>query len=157
MSDKKTMYHITEGVFLTTPPVLDRSIQLLMFRDPDDKEYRIIITRGALAEDQTPEQWVEQEMENLRFRLPGFQTEGKLLKHQIGPAKLDVIQVANRYLDTGDTVRQVQSVVKIPKHPIYNPVDLDVLVFTLQTNNEEFTEYQRKHYVQIINSYSPAI
>lgn len=157
MSNKSQMYHLTEGVFLTTPPVMDRSIQILMFRDPEEKEYRIVITRAALAEDQTQEAWVEQEMENLRFRLPGFQTEGKQLKHQIGPAKLDVIQIANRYFDDGDVVRQVQSVVKLPKHKTYNPANRDVLVFTLQANNEEFTEYQRKHYVQIINSYSPAV
>ncbi|QZY96377.1 DcrB-related protein [Pantoea dispersa] len=157
MSHKSIMYPMTEGVFMTTPPVLDRSIQILMFRDPDDKEYRIVITRAALAEEQTQEQWVEKEMENLRFRLPGFQTEGKLLKHQIGPAKLDVIQVANRYLDEGEVVRQVQSVIKLPQHHRYNPVGRDVLVFTLQTNIDEFTDYQRKHYVQIINSYSPAL
>ncbi|MEB5973376.1 DcrB-related protein [Pantoea dispersa] len=157
MSNKSIMYSMTEGVFMTTPPVLDRSIQILLFRDPDDKEYRIVITRAALAEEQTQEQWVEKEMENLRFRLPGFQTEGKLLKHQIGPAKLDVIQVANRYLDEGEVVRQVQSVIKIPQHPTYNPADLDVLVFTLQTTINEFTDYQRKHYVQIINSYAPAL
>ncbi|HBZ14762.1 DcrB-related protein [Pantoea sp. NPDC088449] len=156
MDNKNTMYHIAEGVFMTAPPVMDRSIQLLMFRDPDDKEYRVIITRAGLAEEQTQEEWVEKEMENLRFRLPGFQTEGKMLRHQIGPAKLDVIQVANRYLDDGEIVRQVQSVVKLPKHSRYNPIERDVLVFTLQAN-EEFTEYQRKHYVQIINSYSPAV
>ena len=157
MSSKNTMYSITEGVFITEPPVMDRSIQILMFRDPSDHEYRVVITRAALAKEQTQEEWIEKEMENLRFCLPGFQIEGKQLKHQIGPAKLDVIQVANRYLDEGDVVRQVQSVIKLPKHERYNPIERDVLVFTLQANNEEFTEYQRKHYVQIINSYSPAI
>lgn len=156
MSMQNISYSLYEGSFISPQPVLDRSINLLMFRDPDAKEYQIIINRATLAEDQDLEAWCEVEINNLRNKLPGFQTEGKLLKHEIGPAKLSVVQIANRYLNDGDTIRQVQSIVRLPQHPRYNSLGYDILVFTLNAA-DEFTDYQRKHYVQMINSFAPDI
>lgn len=156
MSMQNISYNLYEGTFLSPKPVLDRSINLLMFRDPDDNEYQIIINRATLEEDEDLEAWCEAEMDNLRNKLPGFQVEGKMLKHEIGPAKLAVVQVANRYLHDGDTINQVQSVVRLPKHSSYNRKGLDIMVFTLNAS-ADFTDYQRKHYVQVINSFAPEI
>ncbi|SFN56357.1 hypothetical protein SAMN05216516_110103 [Izhakiella capsodis] len=155
---KNTMdsYNIYEGNFLTTAPILDRTINILMFRDPNDQEYQIIINRTELAEDQTVEDWCEIEMENLRNKLPGFQPEGKLLKDAIGPLKLPVIQIANRYLNDGDIIRQVQSIISLPKNSTYNENGREIIIFNLNTKNE-FTDYQRQHYVRVINSFSPII
>ncbi len=86
----------------------------------------------------------------------GFQVEGKLLKHEIGPAKLPVVQVANHYLQDGKKFRQVQSIMQLPYHSLTNTDGRSVLIFTLNTDGE-FTEYQRKHYVQIINSFNPHV
>ncbi len=154
MSKTPYTYSLFEGTFKTPVPVLDRSINLLMFRDPDNCEYQIVITRTSLGEEQTPERWCESEMEALRNKLPGFQIEGKLIKHEVGPAKLAVVQVANRYLHDGETIRQVQSVIKLPQHIHYNTEGRDVLIFTLNAK-KEFTAHQRKHYVQVINTFMP--
>jgi len=149
-------YHLYEGTFLSPEPIFDRSIQILMFRDPDEKEYQLMINRTMLDEEQTIESWCESEMDALRNKLPGFKTEGKLLKTEIGPAKLEVVQVANRYLNEGAIKRQIQSILKLPSHPRYNALGRGVIIFTL-SSDEEFTEHQRKHYVQVINSFSPEI
>lgn len=156
MSMSNVSYSLYEGTFLTSQPILDRSIQILMFRDPEGHEYQVIINRATLAEDQDMEAWSEMEMENLRNKLPGFTTEGKLLKHEIGPARLQVVQVANRYLNEGRIIRQVQSMVKLPQNNRYNQLERDLIVFTLNAEGD-FTDYQRKHYVQVINSFSPDI
>ncbi|MGQ8776510.1 DcrB-related protein [Serratia sp. NA_112.1] len=156
MNQHTYSYSLYEGTFLSPPPIFDRSIQLLMFRDPDDHEYQLIINRTMLDEDQEIEAWCEAEMDKLRHKLPGFKTEGKLLKHEIGPAKLQVVQIANRYLSEGEIKRQIQSIIKLPQHSRYNPLGRDILIFTLNSV-DEFTEYQRKHYVQVINSFSPDI
>ncbi|NDJ56604.1 DcrB-related protein [Enterobacteriaceae bacterium 4M9] len=156
MSSKHFSYQIYEGSFLTPPPVLDRTLNILMFRDPEENEYQIFVTRTSLEEDQTISEWCEAETENLQNNLPGFQIEGKQLTHEIGPNKLSALQVANRYLDEGNVVRQVLSIIKLPQHPRYNPDDRNVIIFTLNAN-QEFTEYQRKHYVKIINSFIPEV
>ncbi|MFJ3458555.1 DcrB-related protein [Scandinavium goeteborgense] len=147
-------YSLFEGSFITAAPVLDRSVNILMFRDPDDKEYNLLINRTLLDEDQTIDTFCETQIENLRNTLPGFQVEGKLLKNEIGPAKLVVIQLANRYLQDGKTIRQVQSVMKLPMHNQANPSGRGVIIFTLHVE-DEFTEFQRKHYVQVLNSFNP--
>ncbi|EKN6260678.1 DcrB-related protein [Yersinia enterocolitica] len=157
MNANSSTYSIFEGTFLTTAPVLDQSVNILMFRDPDNHEYTIIINRALLDEEQTPEDFCEKEMEALRNKLPGFQIEGKLLKHELGPAKLPVVQVANNFLQDGEITRQVQSIVLLPYHAISNPANRVVLIFTLTTAGGEFTEHQRKHYVQIINSFNPKV
>lgn len=149
-------YSIFEGTFLTPAPVLDRSVNILMFRDPDNHEYNIIINRTLLEEEDTSETFCEKEMDALRNKLPGLQVEGKLLKHEIGPAKLPVVQVANHYLQDGKKFRQVQSIMQLPYHSLTNTDGRSVLIFTLNTDGE-FTEYQRKHYVQIINSFNPHV
>lgn len=157
MSATSSNYSIYEGTFLTTAPILDQSVNILMFRDPDNHEYNIIINRTLLDEKETPETFCEKEMEALHNKLPGFQIEGKLLTHKLGPAKLPVVQVANNFLQNGERTRQVQSIVLLPHHPISNPDNRVVLIFTLTKTGGEFTEHQRKHYVKIINSFNPKV
>ncbi|MGV3346066.1 DcrB-related protein [Enterobacteriaceae bacterium LUAb1] len=154
MSTKQLSYKLYEGTFQTEEPVLDRTVNLMLFRDPDGKEYQIIITRVSLQEDQTPEEWCETELSRLQNTLPGFQMDGKQLTHAIGPAKLPVIQVANRYLLDGNMTLQVQTIIKLPQHSRYNPAETDMIIFSLNAI-DDFTEYQRKHYVQVINSFTP--
>lgn len=96
----------------------------------------------------------ESQMEILRNQLPGFQLEGKLLRHETGPSKLPVVQIANSYLQEGKTIRQVQTIIQLPYHIVTNPTRREVLIFTLYSERD-FTEFQRKHYVQIINSVNP--
>ena len=62
MSAISSTYSIFVGTFLTTAPVLDQSVNILMFRDPDNHEYTIIINRALLDEEQTPEDFCEKEM-----------------------------------------------------------------------------------------------
>ncbi|AJJ11778.1 hypothetical protein CH64_3119 [Yersinia rohdei] len=157
MNATSSNYTIYEGTFLTTAPTLDQTVNILMFRDPEKNEYNIIINRALLTEEETPETFCEKEMEALRNKLPGFQIEGKMLTHELGPAKLPVVQVANNYLQNGERTRQVQSIVLLPHHAISNPDNRVVLIFTLTRTGGEFTEYQRKHYVKIINSFNPKV
>lgn len=147
-------YSLYEGTFLSPAPVQDRSVNILMFRDPDNNEYNIIINRARLEEKQSVKNYCESQMEVLRFKQPGFQIEGKLLTRKIGPAKISVTQVANRFLHEGKTVRQVQSIIQLPADVKNNPTGLEILIFTLNARNE-FTEYQRKHYVQVLNTFNP--
>ncbi|MFH8136217.1 DcrB-related protein [Pantoea osteomyelitidis] len=154
MSIKNLTYTLYEGTFITDAPALEESVNILRYRDPDQKEYNIVINRAFLDDEQTAEQYCEQEMDALRDRLPAFEMEGKMLKNEIGPLKLPVIQVANKYLYEGEWNRQVQSIIQLPYHKITNPNSNHIIVFTLNTTNE-FTEYQRKHYVKIINSFKP--
>ncbi|EGT5186478.1 DUF1795 domain-containing protein [Cronobacter sakazakii] len=149
-------YSLYEGNFLTTAPVLDRSVNVLMFRDPDNQEYSLIINRATLDEDQTPEAFCESQMDILRNKLPGFQLEGKMLRHETGPSRLPVVQIANRYLQEGKTIRQVQTLVQLPFDASTNPLNREVIIFTLYAE-ADFTEHQRKHYVQIINSFNPNV
>lgn len=155
MSNKVQHYSLYEGNFLTTAPVLDRSVNVLMFRDPDNQEYNLIINRATLDEEQTPEAFCESQMDILRNKLPGFQLEGKMLRHET-PSRLPVVQIANRYLQEGKTIRQVQTVIQLPFHAAANPQNREVIIFTLYAE-ADFTEYQRKHYVQIINSFNPNV
>ncbi|WP_330982233.1 MULTISPECIES: DcrB-related protein [Enterobacterales] len=147
-------YNLTEGCFLSPLPVIDRTVNILMFRDPDDIEYNIVINRATLDEAQNIDAFCELQIEQLRNKLPGFQMDGKLLKSEIGPAKLSVVQISNQYLQDGKTVRQVQSVIKLPWHAGMNHNEREVIIFTLHTVGE-FSEHQRKHYVQIINTFQP--
>lgn len=155
MKDQLSNYTMYEGSFLTNSPVVEQSVNILRYRDPEDNEYNIIINRATLVEDQTLEEFCEKEIEALRNKLPGFQVEGKLLTHAIGPAKLPVVQVANNFLQDGERTRQVQSIMRLPRNNVYNPDNRAILIFTLTATGEEFTEYQRKHYVKIINSFNP--
>ncbi|PIJ49601.1 T6SS protein Cts1W [Erwinia sp. OLTSP20] len=154
MSKSDNSYTIFEGSFLTPLPVLDRTINILMYRDPDNHEYQFIINRAVLEEEQTIEEWCQSEMDSLLNRLPGFQIEGKLLKDEIGPAKLSTVQVANRYLNNGKVIRQVQSILRLPQNKHYNPGGRDIIIFTLNAE-DEFTEHQRRHYVSVINNFTP--
>lgn len=150
-------YKLFEGTIQTELPVYDRSIQLMLFRDPDMKEYQLLINRTLIPEDNTVEEWCEKEQDILRFKLPGFKQEGKLIKSTIGPAKLEVIKVANNYLNNeGAKIKQIQSILRLPKHPRYNADGRCIIIFGLSTE-DKFTEYQRKHYVQIINSFIPDV
>ncbi|WP_241585926.1 MULTISPECIES: DcrB-related protein [Rosenbergiella] len=154
MSNSLYEYHMYEGNFLTPRPVLDRSVNLLMFRDDEGKEYQIVINRVLLPEGKDVTAWCEEEMETLRHKLPGFNIEGKLLEHEIGPAKIPIVQVANRYLYEGKTKKQIQSIMRLPEDTVHNPFNRELIIFTL-VSEDQFTEYQRKHYVQVINSFTP--
>lgn len=154
MEKNLAAYALFEGSFITEAPVIDRTVNILMFKDPDDNEYQILINRALLEEDQTPEAWCEQQIDVQRNQLPGFKPEGKMLTHEIGPARLPVIQIANNFLQDGKTIRQVQSIIRLPWHSDVNPVQRGLLIFTLRAD-DEFSEYQRKHYVQVINSFDP--
>ncbi|MGU3414412.1 DcrB-related protein [Enterobacteriaceae bacterium C23F] len=147
-------YKLIEGHFLSSPPVLDRSVNVLMFRDPEDNEYNIMINRATLEEEESLDAYCERQIEQLRNKLPGFKTEGKTLKSEIGPAKLPVLQISNSYLQDGNTARQVQSIIKLPWHAVMNHTEREIIIFTLHSVGE-FTEYQRRHYVQVINTFQP--
>ncbi|MFK8256252.1 DcrB-related protein [Erwinia sp. AnSW2-5] len=147
-------YKIFEGDFLTDMPVIDVSVNVMRFRDPENYEYNILINRVMMTEGQTVVTFCEKQMQTMQNTLPGFKSEGKQLEHNIGPAKLPVVQVAHRYLENGNYVRQVQSYVQLPQHPDYNPGNNMLMVFTLVAE-QDFTEFQRKHYVQVINSFAP--
>lgn len=47
MSNKVQHYSLYEGNFLTTAPVLDRSVNVLMFRDPDTVPRTKILSRSG--------------------------------------------------------------------------------------------------------------
>jgi hypothetical protein len=154
MSTAPFTYNMYDGSFLTSPPELDRTVNILMFRDPEQLEYQLTINRATLRKEETLEQFCEKEITLLRNKLPGFQTEGQLLRHELGPGKLAVVQVANCYLADGKKVHQVQSIIQLPQHNRYNPVGDQLIIFSLVAK-QEFSEYQRKHYVQVINSFTP--
>ncbi|MTD28135.1 DcrB-related protein [Erwinia sorbitola] len=145
-------YPLLEGSFLTDIPVIDVSINVLRFRDPDGKEYNILINRALMMGDQTLVTFCEKQVQTMENTLPGFQNEGKQIEHKIGEAQLPVVQVAHRYLEDGKYVRQVQSYAQLPKHPDYNPENKMLIIFTL-ISNEDFTEFQRQHYIQVMNSF----
>lgn len=154
MSSKQVVYPLNEGTFMTFRPQEDQSINILRYRDEENKPYNILINRATLEEDQTVDEFCEQQWEKMKRLVPGFEIEGKNLKHEIGPAKLPVLQTANKFLEDGVWVRQVSSVVSLPWHPEMNPHSRRLMVFTLATN-DTFSEAQRKHYVRIINSFAP--
>ncbi|WP_130832898.1 DcrB-related protein [[Erwinia] mediterraneensis] len=154
MNQNNMTYRLYEGEFLTLAPDLDQTVNILMFRDPEEKEYSVLINRAFLEQDQSLMQFCESEIGKMRNTLSAFQEEGKRLQHQIGPFRLPVIQVANRYLHQGKMTRQVQSIIQLPRHEISNPLNNRIIIFTLSTVND-FTEHQRRHYVKIINSFTP--
>jgi hypothetical protein len=149
-------YNLTEGCFQSPLPVIDRTVNILMFRDPDDNEYNIMVNRATLEQEQLVDAFCEQQIDQLRNKLPGFQVDGKVLKTEIGPAKLPVVQVSNRYFEDGKTIRQVQSVIQLPWNSVMNDNEREVIIFTLHSATD-FTEYQRKHYVKVINTFQPQI
>ncbi|WP_435946886.1 DcrB-related protein [Dryocola sp. BD586] len=154
MSKKPVTYPINEGSFLTTLPQEDQSINILRYMDEDNNPYNILINRATLEKDQTVDDFCEKQWEKMKRFVPGFEVEGKNLRHEIGPAKLPVLQTANKFLEDGGWVRQVLSIITLPWHPQLNPDSRKLVVFTLAANND-FTEAQRKHYVRIINSFVP--
>ncbi|MGD8107632.1 DcrB-related protein [Pantoea sp. FN0302] len=155
MSKKPVTYPLNEGSFMTFDPQEDQSINILRFMDDDHNAYNILINRATLEQDQTVDDFCEKQWDKMKRFVPGFEVEGKNLKHEIGPAKLPVLQTANKFLEDGAWVRQVSSIVTLPWHPRLNPHSRKLIVFTLAANND-FTEAQRKHYVRIINSFIPA-
>ncbi len=154
MSNKPVAYPLNEGSFMTFDPQEDQSINILRYMDEDHNPYNILINRATLEEDQTVDDFCEKQWDKMKRFVPGFEVEGKNLKHEIGPAKLAVLQTANKFLEDGAWVRQVSSIVTLPWHPHLNPSSRKLVVFTLAVNND-FTEAQRKHYVRIINSFIP--
>lgn len=137
MKENIKKYQLYEGTIQTELPVYDRSMQLMLFRDPDLKEYQLLVNRTLLPEDKTVEEWCEKEQEKLKFKLPGFKEEGKWIKSIIGPAKLEVIQVANNYLNNeGARIKQIQSIIRLPKHPRYNSEGRCIIIFTLSTQDK---------------------
>ncbi|MGE9553376.1 DcrB-related protein [Erwinia amylovora] len=154
MSKNKSTYILYEGSLLTEAPVFDQSVNVLRFRDPDDFEYTILVNRAFLDDEQTLEQFCEAQMTFMTNTMPAFAVEGKQLKSEIGPAKLPVVQIANRFYLDGKLMKQVQTMVALPFHPVVNSSRKNIIIFTLNAE-KEFTEYQRKHYVQLINSFDP--
>lgn len=150
----KTSYAIAEGYFLTPLPVLDTSINILRYFDEGEKDYTIIINRTLLKDQQTVDDFCNKEWARMERIVPGFQREGTIMRHEIGPSKLPVVQIASRHLEAGDVVRQVVSVVKLPYHSDFNSSENKLVIFTLATR-DQFTEKQRKHYVKILNSFIP--
>jgi len=155
MSKKPVTYPLNEGNFMTFDPQEDQSINILRYMDDDHNPYNILINRATLEQDQTVDDFCEKKWDKMKRFVPGFEVEGKNLKHEIGPAKLPVLQTANKFLEDGAWVRQVSSIVTLPWHPRLNPNSRKLMVFTLAASND-FTEAQRKHYVRIINSFIPA-
>lgn len=147
-------YPLLEGEFLTDIPGVDMTVNVLRFRDSESNEYNILINRMMMDEGQTVVTFCEKQMQTMKNTLPGFKSEGKQLEHKIGVAKLPVVQVAHGYLDGGNKIRQVQSFARLPQHVDYNPHNNMLIIFTLLSNND-FTESQRQHYVQIMNSFVP--
>lgn len=154
MSNDKKNYLIYEGSFLTPEPAYDQSINILRFRDPHENEYSILVNRAFMNEGQTLEEFVENQTRFLENTLPGYNNEGTMLKNSLGPAKLPVVQIANRFYQDGALMKQVQSFVALPYHPVINPAKLNLIIFTLVVQ-DDFNEFQRKHYVQVINSFNP--
>lgn len=154
MSNNPVTYPLNEGSFMTFTPQEDRTINILRYMDEEHNPYNILINRATLEQDQTVEDFCEKQWEKMRHSVPGFEIEGKNLRHEIGPAKLPVLQTANKFLEEGGWVRQVSSIVTLPWHPRLNPHSRNLLVLTLAANND-FTETQRKHYVRVINSFIP--
>lgn len=154
MSINPVTYTIYEGQFLTLAPVVEQSINILRFMDEDNNSYNILINRAALEEEQTVDEFCEKEWEKMKLQVPGFEMEGSSIKHAIGPAKLPVVQAANKYLQDGTWIKQVMSFISLPYHPQINPSSRNLLIFTLASYGE-FSEAQRKHYVRIINSFVP--
>lgn len=154
MSKKKINYILYEGTLLTEAPFYDQSVNVLRFLDPEDKEYTILVNRAYLAEGQDLENFCETQMSFMTNTMPAFAVEGKQLTSEIGPAKLPVTQIANSFYLDGKPMKQVQTMVALPYHPVINSEKRNIIIFTLTVENE-FTEYQRKHYVQLINSFDP--
>ena len=154
MSKTPITYPLNEGTFMTFTPQEDRSTNILRYMDDEHNPYNILINRATLEQDQTVDDFCEKQWEKMKHSVPGFDVEGKNLKHEIGPAKLPVLQTANKFLEEGIWIRQVSSIITLPWHPHINPDSRKLLVFTLAVNND-FTEAQRKHYVRIINSFIP--
>ncbi|EXU76644.1 DcrB-related protein [Erwinia mallotivora] len=154
MSKNKITYTLYEGTLLTEAPIFDQSVNVLRFRDPEDNEYTILVNRAFLAEDQTLAEFCESQMSFMTNTMPAFAVEGKQLTSEIGPAKLPVVQIGNRFYLEGQLMKQVQTMVALPYHPVINGARRNVIIFTLSAE-KEFTEYQRKHYVQLINSFDP--
>jgi len=154
MSQNKSTYIIYEGTLLTSAPLFDHSVNVLRFRDPEENEYTILINRAFLAEDQTLEEFCDAQMAFMTNTMPAFAVEGIQLKSEIGPAKLPVVQIANRFHLDGKLMKQVQTMVALPFHPVINSERRNIIIFTLNAE-ENFTEHQRKHYVQLINSFDP--
>lgn len=154
MSNKPVIYQLNEGNFMTFDTQEDRSINILRYRDDEDNPYNILINRALLESDQTLDDFCEKEWERMKRFVPGFEVEGKNLKHEIGPAKLPVLQTASKFLEEGAWVHQISSIIALPWHPRLNPDSRKLVVFTLAANSD-FTEAQRKHYVRIINSFVP--
>ncbi|MCX8958684.1 DcrB-related protein [Erwinia psidii] len=154
MSKKKLSYILYEGKILTEEPTFDQSVNVLRFLDPEDNEYTILINRAFLTEEQTLEEFCDSQMTFMTNTMPAFTVEGKKLTSQIGPAKLPVVQIANSFYLDGKIMKQVQTMVSLPYHPVINSTRKNVIIFTLNAE-KDFTEYQRKHYVQLINSFDP--
>lgn len=155
MSNKLVTYPINEGTFMTLDPQNDQSINILRYFDEDANQYNIMVNRATLEPEQTVDDFCEKQWENMKRFVPGFEVEGKNLKHEIGPSRLPVLQTANKFLEDGKWVKQISSIITLPHHPQQNPDSRKLLVFTLASNGE-FTEAQRKHYVRVINSFIPA-
>lgn len=154
MNNKPVTYPLPEGSFLTLAPDADYSVNILKFSDAAGQPYDLIINRTELAEGQTIETFYEMQQERMRMKTPGYTPEGDHLNHEIGPSRLPVLQAANRYLENGVWTSQIMSVIKLPYDPVVNPEQRKIIIMTIATQGE-FSEDQRRHYVRIINSFTP--
>lgn len=154
MTNQPVYYPLPEGRFLTLPPDADFTINILKFTDSLGTPYEVIINRTELTEGQTIDEYYALQQERMRMMTAGYTPEGDNLHHEVGPSKLPVLQAANRYLDNGVWTSQIMSVIQLPSDPQYNPTQRKIIILTIAVQGE-FSDAQRRHYVRIINSFTP--
>ena len=154
MSTQPLSYPLHEGSFLTLPPQVDQTINILSFLDPQQHAYEIIINRAELKPDETVDDFLNIQAERMQRFTPGFTPEPQQIRHQIGPAQLPVVQTANKYLHQGKWMNQISSVIMLPVDTQLNPQQRKIIIFTL-ASHEAFTDAQRQHYRRMINSFTP--
>lgn len=154
MTNQPINYPLPEGSFLTLPPDADFTINILKFTDSVGAPYEVIINRTELTEGQTIDEFYALQQERMRMLTAGYTPEGDNLHHEIGPSKLPVLQAANRYLNNGVWTSQIMSVIHLPSDPQHNPTQRKIIILTIAAEGE-FSEEQRRHYVRIINSFTP--
>lgn len=154
MSTQPLSYPLHEGFFLTLPPAVDQTINILSFLDPQHHAYDIIINRAELRPDETVDDFLNEQAGRMQRFTPGYTPEPQQIRHQIGPAQLPVVQTANKYLHQGKWMNQISSVITLPPEPQLNPLQRKLIIFTLASHGE-FTDAQRQHYRRMINSFTP--
>ncbi|WJF92127.1 DcrB-related protein [Paraburkholderia bonniea] len=138
-------YPLPEGLIETPAPVLDQSMNVLVFQEPESRaNYTIVINRDRMNAGETVERYCQRQIKTLGRQFDEYTVEQELVLH----ARESVhpyATFASRFRQSGTPVHQIQCAIRLAD-------ESGVIIFTLGSS-APFNEAQRAHHATVVSSF----